>query len=228
MMSSISAPAYILMLRPLLSTAVLIATAVVATAQPESAASVHRIPFGSQANSIDLAVANASADREVGAAAVVLVSTPEWLTVSPARLDLGALAPGAESMAAFTLDLDRRAPVGEEGTVVFDVIDGSGAVLQRKTVRVQAAAPDRLALSPPYPNPARGEVTVPFEMPAAGEVRVAVYDALGREVAVLHDGEAEPGAHEATLAAGALAAGAYVVRVTSGEASDVVRLAVVR
>ncbi|OZC01480.1 hypothetical protein BSZ36_17555 [Rubricoccus marinus] len=173
-------------------------------------------------------MANTSADRKVDAATVVLFSAPEWITVSPSRLDLGAVAAGAETEATFALDLDRRAPVGEEGAVVFDVLDESGAVLQRKTVRVRAAAPDRLALSPPYPNPAHGEVTVPFEVPTTGEVRVAVYDALGREVAVLHDGEAEPGAHEARLAAGALASGAYVVRVTSGEASDVARIAVVR
>ena len=63
-----------------------------------------------------------------------------------------------------------------------------------------------------YPNPTAGGATVAFS--ALGEARVEVFDALGRRVAVLHDG---PAAADATAAfdASALAPGVYVVRLTA-------------
>ncbi|HLT47525.1 MAG TPA: T9SS type A sorting domain-containing protein, partial [Rubricoccaceae bacterium] len=47
-------------------------------------------------------------------------------------------------------------------------------------------------------------------------VRLAVYDVLGREVAVLADGHRDAGTHRATLDASGLAAGTYVYRLTVG------------
>src|SRR5690606_1437056 len=64
------------------------------------------------------------------------------------------------------------------------------------------------------PNPVRGGAEVTFEVEAAARVRVAVYDVLGREVAVLADGRFEAGRYEATLDASGLAAGLYLVRAT--------------
>jgi hypothetical protein len=68
----------------------------------------------------------------------------------------------------------------------------------------------------PAPNPASRFSTVPFTLEAASDVRVAVYDVLGREVAVLAEGTYAPGAHDAHFAADALPAGAYVVRLVAG------------
>ncbi len=64
-----------------------------------------------------------------------------------------------------------------------------------------------------YPNPARGATTVAFALPETGLARVAVYDVLGREVAVLGEGAFDAGRHEAGLDAAGLPAGAYLVRV---------------
>lgn len=41
------------------------------------------------------------------------------------------------------------------------------------------------------PNPVHGTVTMTFAQPALGAVRVAAFDALGRTVALLHDGPAD-------------------------------------
>ena len=59
-------------------------------------------------------------------------------------------------------------------------------------------------------------------------MRVSVYDVLGREVAVLHDGPAEAGWHRAKVAAGQLAPGMYVVRLAGGAEARSARLTVVR
>ncbi|MEM1055427.1 MAG: laminin B domain-containing protein [Bacteroidota bacterium] len=79
------------------------------------------------------------------------------------------------------------------------------------------------------PNPTRGTAAIHLGMDsAASAARVSVFDALGREVAVLHEGPLGAGAHTVRLQSGTLAPGAYLVRVIAGERADVARLTVVR
>ncbi|HIL58420.1 MAG TPA: T9SS type A sorting domain-containing protein, partial [Rhodothermales bacterium] len=61
-----------------------------------------------------------------------------------------------------------------------------------------------------------------------GAVRLAVYDLLGREVAVLAEGTRPAGAHTARFDSRALAAGAYLVRLDAGGQSATRRLTVVK
>ena len=63
------------------------------------------------------------------------------------------------------------------------------------------------------PNPADGPVVVRLTLPAAASAVAPVYDALGRRVAVLHDGPLVAGAHAFALGASRLAPGVYVVQV---------------
>ena len=65
------------------------------------------------------------------------------------------------------------------------------------------------------PNPSAGAARVSVAPAAPGAVRVAVFDALGREVSVLHDGPLAAGAHALALDAARLPAGVYVVRATA-------------
>jgi hypothetical protein len=86
-----------------------------------------------------------------------------------------------------------------------------------------------VALGMPYPNPARSAgVTVQVDLPEAGDVRLAVYDALGREVAVALDGPQAAGRHAVSLDTARLPAGVYVVRLQAGATVAVQRLTVVR
>ena len=69
----------------------------------------------------------------------------------------------------------------------------------------------------PAPNPTGGAATFTVRPAQSGPVTVDLVDALGRRVAVLHDGPLAGGvAHRFVLAAGALPAGVYVVRVRVG------------
>ncbi|GAB5537676.1 MAG: hypothetical protein Rubg2KO_39250 [Rubricoccaceae bacterium] len=72
-------------------------------------------------------------------------------------------------------------------------------------------------LAAPYPNPTTGRATLAFGLAEATDVRLAVYDALGRQVAVLADGAMPAGRHELAFDGAALVAGTYLVRLTTAD-----------
>ena len=63
---------------------------------------------------------------------------------------------------------------------------------------------------------------------ARAQVRLVVYDVLGREVAVLHDGPLASGQHEVPVGASGLPPGVYVVRAEAESAVAMARVTVVR
>ena len=67
-----------------------------------------------------------------------------------------------------------------------------------------------------YPNPFNPQTTVTFQVPESGQIRLAVYDVLGREVALLHDGNIAAGRHEVTFRADAMPSGTYFARMVTG------------
>jgi hypothetical protein len=77
------------------------------------------------------------------------------------------------------------------------------------------------------PNPARDRATIRFTLAEASAVRLAVYDALGREVAVLVDGRVEAGAHAAVLDGSTLPSGVYVYRLVVNGQEQTGRLTLV-
>ena len=104
-------------------------------------------------------------------------------------------------------------------------------VLAPQGVSGEGVAGGELAVSV-GPNPVSTGGVVRVRLPAAGMVRVVVYDVLGRQVAVLADGERAAGTHDVALGAERLTPGVYVVRLTAGvgagAASVVRRVTVVR
>jgi hypothetical protein len=73
------------------------------------------------------------------------------------------------------------------------------------------------SLSQNFPNPFNPSTVISFQLPVDGDVNLAVYDALGREVAVLVDEPMSAGAHSVTFDASHLASGVYIYVLTSGE-----------
>ena len=80
-----------------------------------------------------------------------------------------------------------------------------------------SGVPTTLALHPPAPNPTRGQSTVAFDLPQPTAARIAVYDALGREVAVLLDAHRPAGTHTVPLPADAFPSGLYLLRLDAGD-----------
>ena len=72
------------------------------------------------------------------------------------------------------------------------------------------------ALSPAAPNPVVSTASIAFTLEQTTDVRLAVYDVLGREVAVLAEGTYATGTHTATFEASSLPSGTYLYRLVAG------------
>jgi hypothetical protein len=72
--------------------------------------------------------------------------------------------------------------------------------------------PAGFILAQNYPNPFNPATTIAFTLPEAGLAKLAVYDARGREVAVLAQGLLSAGSHHYSFPAHGLASGLYFYR----------------
>jgi ELWxxDGT repeat protein len=100
--------------------------------------------------------------------------------------------------------------------MVLAATEGGGLVQLEASlataVDASEALPSGYALEQNYPNPFNPVTTIRYAVPAAVRVRLAVFDLLGREVALLVDGLAEAGNHEAVFDATGLPSGTYIYR----------------
>ncbi len=84
-----------------------------------------------------------------------------------------------------------------------------------------------------FPNPFATGTTIQYETATAGDVTLAVYDLLGRRIAVLDEGSRTAGIHEATWAGATeggrvLVSGTYLLRLTAGDRVATRRLTLLR
>jgi hypothetical protein len=76
--------------------------------------------------------------------------------------------------------------------------------------------PMEFRLEQNYPNPFNATTVVRFQLPVVSDVRLAVYDLLGREVAVLVNEKKTAGSHEVRFDAPGLSSGVYFYRLEAG------------
>lgn len=72
--------------------------------------------------------------------------------------------------------------------------------------------PSTVNLSQNYPNPFNPSTTITYQLESAQGVNLAVYDQLGRRVALLQDGNFSSGVHQVTFDASGLSSGVYFYR----------------
>jgi hypothetical protein len=98
----------------------------------------------------------------------------------------------------------------------------------RRITATEANQPAASDLFAPHPNPSTSRASVAFTLSIPSRVRVAVYDVLGREVAMLVEGERAAGRHEVVFDSAELPAGPYLVRLEAGEVVVTRRLTLIR
>ncbi len=106
---------------------------------------------------------------------------------------------------------------------VFDA-DGNASELSLIPVTVAAEdapeVPQEMVLAQNYPNPFNPETRIAYALPRQAHVRLAVFDVLGRQVALLVDGAQPAGTHEVRLEGRGLPSGTYLYRLRAGEAEQ--------
>jgi hypothetical protein len=85
-----------------------------------------------------------------------------------------------------------------------------------------------MTLTQNYPNPFRGVTSISFGNARSGYARIAVYNALGDEVARVHEGFLHAGEHEFRIDAGTLPAGVYFCRGESAGGAITRRMLLIR
>ena len=164
-------------------------------------------------------------DRRLGARTLdSLASATETAGV---RVPAGL--PGGTYEVVFTLeDPGGLGSYGEERYTVTKAPAAAGVPVASLAVVGEAGTATH-ALSAPVPNPSTGRTSMTLSVAEAQAVRVTVLDALGREVAVLHDGPLAAGQlHRLVFDGSGLPAGVYVVRAVGEVFADTRTLTLTR
>ena len=156
--------------------------------------------------------------------------------VSITLVDEGARPDG---YGIYVLDHDRATAINTENGLFTVTLSAHEPVRRLRLIIgteefAEAASQDmRLVpldytLNPAYPNPARGPITIAYQLATSSAVELAVYDLLGRRIAVLVDGEQDAGRHTRVWDARGLASGVYVYRLRAGTFTDTGKLILIR
>ncbi|MCK9408301.1 MAG: T9SS type A sorting domain-containing protein [Bacteroidetes bacterium] len=84
------------------------------------------------------------------------------------------------------------------------------------------------ALYQNYPNPFNPVTVISYSLPVETAVRLAVIDAMGREIEVLVNGRRDAGLHRVTFDAARVASGIYFYRITAGMYATAKKLVVIK
>jgi hypothetical protein len=102
-------------------------------------------------------------------------------------------------------------------------------LLQPSVDAIQSPPADpALGFAENYPNPFSGTTTIRYSVPQIMNVRLAVFDGLGREVALLSRGVHQPGEYEVQFDAEKLPSGIYLSRIEMDHLVFYRRMVVVR
>ncbi len=93
---------------------------------------------------------------------------------------------------------------------------------------VSNIVPDRFELKQNYPNPFNPNTTIEFSIPKNSFVKLAVYDALGREVNSLLNNELKAGEYNINFSAADLSSGTYYYKLISGELVETKKMILVK
>jgi hypothetical protein len=88
--------------------------------------------------------------------------------------------------------------------------------------------PVKYELSQNFPNPFNPTTHIKFSLPAAGNVTLKIYDAIGNEVATLHNGYLSSGSYNVSWNAAGQASGIYFYKLSSDNFNMVKKMVLIK
>lgn len=111
---------------------------------------------------------------------------------------------------------DRVINLGREGRVDLSSTEFNNAKIVLGGVATSidepGMLPTELALNQNYPNPFNPSTEISYALPATSQVKLAVYNMLGQQVALLENGVKTAGSHSVRFDASKLGSGTYLYR----------------
>ena len=93
---------------------------------------------------------------------------------------------------------------------------------------VSTLMPTAFVLHPNFPNPFNPGTTIRYSLPVQSQVRLAVYDVLGQQVALLHEGVQRAGSYRARFDGTELGTGVYFCRLEAARFSQTRKMLLVK
>jgi len=123
-----------------------------------------------------------------------------------------------------------------QGKFVVSIISGNNGIASYSEAKPDDTIPDTVTqhnavsdlasnalLLDVYPNPTQSNAIVSFMLPASCHVTIGLYDALGRNVAIVANGEFGSGSHTVTMDGRGLAPGSYYLDMDTGGGGHLTR-----
>jgi hypothetical protein len=124
---------------------------------------------------------------------------------------IGSL-PGVRTINGYPFDGDIDSTfVYQAGQSFISVLRTKPAMLTGETIG-NVRLPDAPALAQNFPNPFNPSTTIRYSLHTRGTIRLAVFNTLGQQVALLENGEREAGDHEVRFDGAGFASGVYYYR----------------
>jgi hypothetical protein len=144
-----------------------------------------------------------------------ILGTPRFTWTATILLNGTSIQPGD------TLTIKTRKGVSFYDTlIVFNVASGVNDIRQN--------IPSEYSLSQNYPNPFNPATTFAYQLPHRAFVTLKIYDAIGREAAVLVNEEKNAGSYTATWNAERFSSGLYFARMSTEKFSIVKKIMLVK
>lgn len=121
------------------------------------------------------------------------------------------------------------------GCVINGVVYGDTSMIVGIN-QISTEIPEKFTLSQNYPNPFNPVSKIKFSIPLSRGVsegrgvltQLSIYDALGREVAVLVNQQLQPGTYEADWDASSYPSGVYYYRLESGDFKETKKMVLIK
>lgn len=171
-------------------------------------------------------VAMSAADSGIGGGGLLLGPASSFAPFAAPITYISGDVPTSAFISFTIISGDSIIPFPTVGSAfILDDLAFGGATSAEET---PAPLPTRSSLAQNYPNPFNPATEIAFDVAAGGPVSLRVYDLLGREVAVLVNGERAPGRYRERFDGSGLASGVYVYRLQTAGAVETRRMMLVR
>jgi len=107
-------------------------------------------------------------------------------------------------------------------------VDFDGKYNYSNVVSIDYEIPVEFTLSQNYPNPFNPSTTITYSVASTSLVKLRVYDISGQEIITLVNEIKNPGIYNINFDASSMASGVYLVRMTAGKFSSIVKMNILK